>query len=540
MSSKKTLALIGAGHWGKNLARNFYELQVLHTICDANQSLLTAFAELYPEVELTAQFDAVLHNPSITCIAIAAPAALHFTLAKQALLSGKDVYVEKPLCLSIKEAEELILLADQQERILMVGHLLQYHPVVACLQKMVKEGIFGKLQYIASHRLSLGQIRTEENNLWSFAPHDISVILSLLENSLPEAVRCIGQDYISEGIPDMTWTNLQFANKIRAHIYTSWLHPFKEQKLVVVGTDAMAVFDDTLPWSDKLILHPSPISWKNGMIPQVNKTAGTKISVEQKEPLKEECTHFIACCEGRHKPKTDGKEGLRVLQVLQAAQSSLESGGDARCLHQKVKNYFAHPTAIVDKGASVGKETKIWHFSHIMDKAILGNSCNIGQNVVVSPQVVLGNNVKIQNNVSVYSGVRCEDNVFLGPSMVFTNVINPRSGVNRRGEYEETIVRQGASIGANATIVCGVELGAYSFIGAGAVVTKDVKPFALMVGNPARQIGWMSRYGEKLDLPLSAGNDQVMRTACPTTGEIYVLKGNTLQLELNQEQFSAR
>ena len=164
-----------------------------------------------------------------------------------------------------------------------------------------------------------------------------------------------------------------------------------------------------------------------------------------------------------------------------------------------MKKYFAHPTAVIDEGAQIGAGTKIWHFSHIMPESTIGSNCNIGQNVVVSPKVVLGNNVKIQNNVSVYTGVTCEDEVFLGPSMVFTNVINPRSGVNRRGEYLPTVIKKGVSIGANATIVCGITIGKYAFIGAGAVIVKDVPDYALMVGNPAKQIGWMSEYGERLE-----------------------------------------
>ena len=164
----------------------------------------------------------------------------------------------------------------------------------------------------------------------------------------------------------------------------------------------------------------------------------------------------------------------------------------------KEKNYFSHETAVIDQGCKIGRDSKIWHFSHLMTNSELGEKCNIGQNVVISPNVVLGNNVKVQNNVSIYTGVVCEDDVFLGPSMVFTNVINPRSAVNRRNEYMTTIVKKGASIGANATIVCGNDIGQFSFIGAGAVVTKEVKPFALVVGNPAKQLGWVSEFGHRL------------------------------------------
>ena len=186
-------------------------------------------------------------------------------------------------------------------------------------------------------------------------------------------------------------------------------------------------------------------------------------------------------------------------------------------------DYFAHDTAVIDAGCSIGIGTKIWHFSHIMSDCTIGKKCNIGQNVVVSPEVVLGNNVKVQNNVSIYSGVVCEDDVFLGPSMVFTNVLNPRSAVNRRGSYSQTVVKKGASIGANATIVCGHDIGQFAFIGAGAVVTKTVPSYALFVGNPARQIGWMSEYGHRLEF----NSDGI--AICPESNEKYKLLNQTVQ-----------
>lgn len=182
--------------------------------------------------------------------------------------------------------------------------------------------------------------------------------------------------------------------------------------------------------------------------------------------------------------------------------------------------YFAHETAVIDENCTVGKDTKIWHFSHIMSDCVIGERCNLGQNVVVSPQVTLGNNVKVQNNVSVYTGVICEDEVFLGPSMVFTNVINPRSAVNRRGQYEKTLVKKGASIGANATIVCGNTIGEYAFIGAGAVVTKEVPAYALVVGNPSKQIGWVSEYGHRLEF------DDYGKATCPESGQKFQFKEN--------------
>jgi UDP-2-acetamido-3-amino-2,3-dideoxy-glucuronate N-acetyltransferase len=190
-----------------------------------------------------------------------------------------------------------------------------------------------------------------------------------------------------------------------------------------------------------------------------------------------------------------------------------------------MKNYFAHETAVIDSDCFIGQSTKIWHFSHIMSHAQLGENCNIGQNVVVSPEVILGNNVKVQNNVSIYTGVVCEDDVFLGPSMVFTNITNPRSAVVRRDQYVKTLVKKGATIGANATIVCGNELGAYCLIGAGAVVTKPVPPYALVVGNPAKQIGWVSEYGHRLEF------DKNNFANCPESGEKYILNANSVKKE---------
>src|ERR1041385_1543555 len=186
------------------------------------------------------------------------------------------------------------------------------------------------------------------------------------------------------------------------------------------------------------------------------------------------------------------------------------------------KKYFAHPSAIIDEGCTIGEGTKIWHFSHVMPGCVIGDQCNIGQNVVISPEVVLGRNVKVQNNVSIYTGVTCEDDVFLGPSMVFTNVTNPRSAINQKNQYAKTIVKKGASIGANATIVCGHDIGSFAFIGAGAVVTKTVPDYALVVGNPARQQGWMSEYGHKLNF------DKNGEAVCPESGEKYLLKNGTV------------
>ena len=325
----KQVALIGAGTWGKNIARNLHELGALHTICDRNPELLETYKEKCPGVALTSEFEDLLTNEEIRHIAIAAPAFQHYELSKRALMAGKDVYVEKPICLDTKEGEELIQLAEEKGLVLMVGHLLQYHPCVHKLQELVGTGELGQLEYITSNRLNLGAYRTEENALWNFAPHDISVILSLCGNQLPETVRCTGEAYLSDGVADTTMTLLKFAGKVRAHIYVSWLNPFKEQKLTVVGSNGMVVFDDTKPWGEKLLLYRNHVTWTEGKVPLANQVESEKIDPPQQEPLKEELAHFIHCCKERTPARTDGAEALRVLKVLQAAQESMDAEGEA-------------------------------------------------------------------------------------------------------------------------------------------------------------------------------------------------------------------
>ena len=545
---KPHLALIGAGYWGRNLARNFLALGVLRTLCDSSKAALDSYGPEYGSLQKTTDFREVLADTDLTAVAIAAPAALHYQLAKAALEAGKDVFVEKPICLDLIEARSLVELASAKQRVLMVGHLLQHHPLVQELHLVLARGELGKLQYITSNRLNLGKIRREENALWSFAPHDISVILSLAGNQLPETVRCMGGEYLNQGIADTTMTFLRFAGDIRAHIYVSWLNPFKEQKLTVVGSNGIAVFDDTRPWNEKLLLYRQHLTWTNGQIPTPSKAKAEAVVVPEAEPLRSECQHFLACCLERRTPRTDGAEGLRVLQVLQAAQSSLEGDGEAvrpsipdkhakrrdgHTTSQKAEaNYFVHPSAVVDEGAQIGPGTKIWHFSHVMKGAQIGERCVLGQNVNVDGGTTIGNNVKVQNNVSIYTGAVIEDDVFLGPSCVLTNVSNPRSQINRHALYERTVIRRGATVGANATIVCGVTIGCYAFIGAGAVVTKDVPDYALVLGNPARQKGWMSRHGHILKKPDAKG---IMR--CPEAGLRYQeSEGGTLKcLDLAEE-----
>jgi UDP-2-acetamido-3-amino-2,3-dideoxy-glucuronate N-acetyltransferase len=512
-SSQPSVAVVGTGYWGKNLVRNFHQIGALKMICDKNEAVLSALQNQYKGVEVCYALTDVLMCDDISAVVIATPAETHFSLAREALLAGKHVYVEKPLVLNEPEGRELIDIADRRGRVLMVGHLLQYHPAFIKLKELAATGELGRINYIYSHRLNLGKIRREENILWSFAPHDISMILSLA-GSEPEMVQTTGGYYLHQRIADVTTTHLDFPSGLKAHIFVSWLHPFKEQKLVVVGDKKMVVFDDTLEWPEKLQIFPHRIEWHNNM-PVPVRANPEKVEYPRDEPLKQECLHFLDCIANKKNPITDGNEGLRVLRVLNASQLSLDQQGkrirldgrtDASSAGPGLRpppaavaaGAFVHETAIVDSGAVVGNGTKIWHFSHVLSGSTVRERCNIGQNVVVGPDVSIGSRCKIQNNVSVYKGVTLEDGVFCGPSMVFTNIYNPRAEIPKMDQVRPTLVKTGATIGANATIVCGTILGRNCFVGAGAVVTRNVPDHALVVGNPAKQIGWMCVCGERL------------------------------------------
>lgn len=505
------IAVIGCGYWGKNLVRNFNDLGVLDTVCDDDKTALDKTLAQYPNIRTTTNIDDVLKSKEIKAVAIATPAVTHFELAKKAIISGKDVFVEKPLAIAVNEAEELIRLAEEKRILLMVGHILQYHPAVKKLKELISDGELGKIRYIYSNRLNIGKLRTEENILWSFAPHDISVMLMLMGEE-PLNISSFGGDYLNPGINDVTMTTLEFKNGVKGHIYVSWLHPYKEQKLIVVGSKAMAVFDDVS--KEKLFLYPHKIEWQDGKIPLAHKAEHKTISFEPGEPLKLELQHFIECIENRLQPRTSGEEGLRVLKVLEAAEKPFI---------RKITGSI-HETALVDDNCSIGDGTKIWHFSHVLKGSTIGRNCRIGQNVVIGPNAKIGNGCKIQNNVSIYEGIELEDYVFCGPSCVFTNVFNPRSEIPRMNELKTTLIRKGATIGANATIICGNSLGKYSFVGAGAVVTRDVSDYALVYGNPAKIMGWMCECGLKL-------NFKKNKSFCISCGKNYVLLNDRVKRE---------
>lgn len=319
------VAVLGHGHWGRNLVRVFHQLGALGAVCDASEGARAEAAQKYPGVRVESEPGAVFGDDSFDAVVIATPAETHFALAQAALESGKHVFVEKPLALRSSEAERLVAVAGARKRVLMVGHLLRYHPAILKLKQLCQAGELGRIEYVYSNRLNLGKVRREENALWSFAPHDVSVLLHLFE-AMPLQVSTTGGTYLQPNIADVTVSTLQFDQGARAHIFVSWLHPFKEQKLVVVGSKKMAVFDDVAP-QHKLLLFDKEIALVDGNF-RVKRPEGLPVGIEATEPLQNECRHFLDCVRDYRTPDTDGAEGLRVLLVLQACQKSLQLNGE--------------------------------------------------------------------------------------------------------------------------------------------------------------------------------------------------------------------
>ena len=533
------VAVCGAGYWGKNLVRNFHALEALELVVDPSRPIRDMVESTYPGVRTTASFDEALADDAIDAVVLATPAETHHSLGIRALKAGKDAFVEKPLALTVADGEDLVNTAESLGRVLMVGHILDYHTAVERLLEMISAGELGKVQYVYSNRLNLGRVRREENVIWSFAPHDISLI-NAITGASPERVAASGGNFLQPHIADATVTQLAYPGGVRAHIFVSWLHPVKEQRLVVVGSRAMAVFDDRQPTEGKLVVYDHAIDWIDHQ-PVPRKAEGRNIALADAEPMRAECQDFLDRIVDRGAPRSDGENGLRVLRVLAAAQASLEQGGlpvDPQAPTPErpgsktdggPTRWWAHDTASIDKGAKLGEGTKVWHHAHVMGGAVIGDDCVLGQNVFVAKNVTLGNNVKVQNNVSIYEGVTLDDDSFCGPSMVFTNDPSPRSHSRKGPEgWLPTAVGKGATLGANCTVVCGNSIGAHAFVGAGAVVTKPVPAFGLVFGVPARLRGFRCICGET-NLPfesLTEGDESGV--ACPACDSTYDRSGTTV------------
>lgn len=479
------VAVLGAGQWGANLIRTFHDLGVLAAIVEVDEERRRRVQAQFPDVDVFADADAIWDS-SLPAVVIATPAATHYELARKALLAGKDVFVEKPLTLSAADAADLVDLARRHARILMVGHLLLHQPAIRWLKEQLGRGLVGRVLSLHQERLNLGRVRSVENVLWSFGVHDVALLLHLVDES-PHEVKATGQRALQKGIEDDVYLHMRFPSGVEGHLHASWLWPEKRRRLTIIGSEAMVTYDEL---TQTVTLHHKRV---NHDLKHVDE--GSEVVFRgSEETLRLECAHFLECVRTRQTPISDGQSGLEVIRILEAAQHQLRGGVRVE------RDYFVHESAYVDEGAKVGRGTRIWHFCHVMAGAEIGERCSLGQNVFVGRNVRIGNNVKIQNNVSVYEGVILEDDVFCGPSCVFTNVKTPRSAVprNRSEDYITTRVKRGATIGANATIVCGVTIGEYAFVAAGAVVTKDVPAYALVAGVPARVIGWACECGVPL------------------------------------------
>jgi predicted dehydrogenase len=319
-----SVAVLGCGYWGQNLVRNFQQLGALHAVGDPAEESRSRARELAPQVLLFEDFHQVLRHPDIEAVVIATPAETHFGLAQEAIANGKHVFCEKPLAIHYAEGVLLERAASLAKRVLMVGHLLEYHPAVTKLRELIEQSVLGRIHYIYSNRLNFGKVRTEENALWSFAPHDFAVIMRLVGED-PLEVTAVGGNYITPNLADVTVSCLHFRTGVRAHIFVSWLNPFKEQKLVVVGSRKMAVFNDVVS-EGKLTLYDQQVNL-NGRQPVLHKGGIETVPIAPDEPLRLECQHFLEAVRFGKAPLTDGKSGVRVLRVLEACQTSLQLNG---------------------------------------------------------------------------------------------------------------------------------------------------------------------------------------------------------------------
>lgn len=317
---KKNIAVVGCGYWGKNLVRNFADLGSLYAVCDPDTEVANNFSKKYKVQNLS--FKEIINDSNIVGVVLAVPATLHASFAIDAMKALKNVYVEKPLAMNEIEAMQMIAVAKEKNVNLMVGHLLQYHPIFRAVRNLVVSGQLGNLNYLYSNRLSLGKIRTEEDIIWSFAPHDISMILSLANEEL-ETVNTESTSILQDNIADIAQIHMQFNSGLKAHVSVSWLNPYKEQKLVVIGEKMTVVFDDVKPWNEKIAVYKHKVEFKDKK-PIVLKADVEYLDIPEAEPLKEECKYFVDLINGDVPPLTDGEEGMRVLKVLSAASISKE------------------------------------------------------------------------------------------------------------------------------------------------------------------------------------------------------------------------
>lgn len=523
MATAAKVVLVGAGEWGARHLEALRRLGLLGAVVENSQERRRLLQGASPDLKFCASLEELVPEDGRAAV-LAAPAALHFELGLKLLERGLHLLCEKPLALNAAQARKLQALAREKGLVLAVGHLLEHHPARKAINAAIQGGRLGELLELRFVRCKFGRVRTEENVLQSFATHDISTALSLA-GCRPARVWARGAAFVTPGIADSVVWGMEWSSGLLATGRASWLEPAKEQKAILVGRKAMLLWEDA-QGAKALKLLPYGLGGQPGR-PELKAAAGQDgetLDCSGAEALETELLSFLAAVNGGAALPNSGAQGVEVCTILDAMNESMAHGGGALVpdFEPGQKDYKVHPSAEVSPKAKIGRGSAIWHFCHIMGPSTIGENVVFGQNCHVAPGVIVGNGVRIQNNVSLYDGVVLEDEVFIGPSAVFTNVKHPRSHVSRKDEYAKTIVRKRASVGANSTIVCGHEIGAYAFVAAGATVASNVSPHALVGGCPARRIGWVCACGEVL--PRAGG------LACARCGRSYREEGARLTL----------
>ncbi len=499
------IALVGAGSRGEPLLRALADVGALAAVCDLDPDVRARF----PDVRTTDDYLALLADPAIDAVVLATPTGSHDGMAQAALEAGKHVLVEGLLGVHADAAAELVALAERRGRVLQAGAGLRFDAALVAFR--VAAATIGALRYVHAEALAPRRERRDDAAVFSFAPELVGLVLALA-GERPEWIRTQAAGIRDGDVADVTFTGLGFPAGLRAHVHVSWMHPLRSLRVVATGDEGTVLLQD-------------------GLVTRYVGDEGAPVAVDAPDAARAACARFLEALErGR---SDDARHDVAVLRVVEAAQRSLD---EDRAVHPASKapekaterpGVRLHATVAVDGDVDIGEGTSIWHFSKLLGPCRIGKNCTFGQNVVVERHVTVGDNVKIQNNVSVYSGVILEDDVFCGPSMVFTNVGTPRSGFPRKGQYTTTLVKRGASIGANATVVCGHTLGRYCFVGAGAVVTRDVPDYALVYGNPARLRGWACFCGATLPFGTSPGESEA--GVCPDCGRRYAREGHVVR-----------
>jgi predicted dehydrogenase/serine acetyltransferase len=486
MGGAISVGVAGVGYWGTNVARVLDGLDgcELGWCCDTDPARLEPLRSRYPDARLTSELEELLADEELDAVAVATPVADHAETARRVLEAGKHCFVEKPLAQRPEEARRLCELAAERGRVLMVGHLLEFHPGIVTLKRLLAEGELGDVHYIHSQRLNLGKLRADENALWSLGAHDVSVAL-MLTGEFPTEVGARGESYVRDGVEDVVFAFLRFPSGVVAHLHLSWLDPHKERRLTVVGSRRMASFDD-MATERKLTVFDK--GFDPGANPPDDFVARSGESrspeVSDEEPLRLELAHFAECVRDEGRPRTDGESGLRVVTVLDALQRSLDEGGVPVRLGEGVR-IGGH--VVIHPGAEIGSGVRIGDHAQIRDGAVIGADSTIGSFVSVDPEVVVGERVSVQTRCYLAKGTTIEDDAFLGPGVTIAN--DDTMGRHPAGEeLQGATLRRACRIGAGAVLCPGVEVGEEAFVAAGAVVAADVPARAVVMGVPARQV----------------------------------------------------